>query len=220
MKYIIIAIVSVLFSCKGFSQEITELRENHLDTTKVIGFIFLDLAPTANAINIFNYEDKIIFSVKNNEVCFNNKRFDLKKEEHLYREGFKVEAFYPEHGLFVLKCYANSNGFYYVDFNNQFCKIRNDGDSVEFKDLESYILETYPIPTNSNPVRTEPNDYSKTVKRFLDLVFIPIEIKGDWVKVIDSKDCYSGEYPSKENIEGWIRWRRDGVIIINVAYIC
>jgi hypothetical protein len=34
------------------------------------------------------------------------------------------------------------------------------------------------------------------------------------------KDCYSGEAPSEKDIVGWVRWKKDGVIILDIRHAC
>ena len=40
------------------------------------------------------------------------------------------------------------------------------------------------------------------------------------LKIIDDKDCYSGDAPSSVDIKGWVRWRKDGKFILKVAHTC
>ncbi len=173
---------------------------------------------------IFNRErDTLAFFNKEN-VYLTNKTFNIIDDDYLYKEGIKVNTFDPEYGLFILDCEGIENQQYKVKINNNDCfiDIKENSHLLKFKTPEQHVMESYPYlyGKNNTPLRVEPNDESEIIENYDKHLYEPVELKGDWLKVKDDKDCYVGEEPSKENIVGWVRWRKDGKIIIDIRYSC
>lgn len=190
-----------------------------------LGFVFIDISGINNqegTISILGQNKDTILHLQNHMISINGFRYKIYEEEHLYKNLINAEVFDPEYRLFILKCYEISDKFYKVELNGETALISNSltNKFVQFKSIEQYVMESYPIPTRQNPLRTNPDENAGMVDNFDKWVYIPIKIDGDWVKIVDDKDCYSGEAPSQVDIEGWIRWRKDGKFILKVAHTC
>ena len=189
------------------------------------GFLFIDVSyiyHNGGQVNILNQNKKPTISIIDKLISINNESFDVIEDEHLYKEKIKVESFFPEYGLFIIKSKSASSGFYEVQINNKnyFIKSNEYGDLVSFKLDKQYVLNAYPNPTKENPLRVNPDESSDIISNYEDYTFVSVEIKGDWLKVRDDKDCYPGETPSEKDITGWVRWKKDGKIIIDIRHIC
>ncbi len=190
-----------------------------------IGFVFIDISGINNqegTISILGQNRDTILHLQNQTISINGIKHKIYEEEHLYKKLVNAEVFDPEFGLFILKCYETTDKFYKVELNGETALISNSSTNkfVQFKGLEQYIMESYPIPTQQNPLRMNPDESAGIVDNFEEWVYLPVEIDGDWVKIVDDKDCYSGEAPSQVDIKGWIRWRKDGKFILKVAHTC
>ncbi len=222
MKYILLA--GLFMSVLGNNcQDHKEASDSYSGNSELNGFIFIDISDiyhNGGEINLITTENESFLSIQNTKITFNGSEYDLIEEEHVYKKSIGAEAFFAEYGLFVLKCLSKSDTFYEAELNKQKVLIPIDSKYVEFKDLEKYILDTYPVPTELNPLRDKPNETALEVNDYLDHTYTAIEIEGDWVKVKDDKECYAGEQPSVKDIVGWVRWRKDGVFMLKVAYTC
>lgn len=221
---IIILLITVsLFQCFAYQGQICKINKKR-DVNNAEGFLFIDISKIyhhGGKVTIYNESwDTILFIVDKN-VRVNGVYYDLIEEDYLCKRMVNAESFDPEYGLFVLKCFGEkADGFYKVSINGKVGLILNDTNYIDFKDFNRYILETYPIPTVENPLRTSPNDNAQIINDFEKWTFLPLKIVGDWVQVIDDKNCYKGEAPSPIKIIGWIRWKKNGEFILKVAYNC
>jgi hypothetical protein len=190
-----------------------------------LGFIFVDFSKINSqngAVSFLSQKGDTILHLQNRIISMNGIRYKVYEEEHLYKKFVDVEVFEPEYGLFILKCYGKTDKFYKVKLNGNITLVSTNlkNNCIHFKNLKQYIMGSYPVPTLQNPLRMNPNENADIVNNFDKWTYLPIKIKGDWVKMIDDKDCYSGEAPSPIDISGWIRWRKDGKFIIKVAHTC
>lgn len=198
---------------------------DRLDGNLPYGYIFINTSEIyfrGGEFWIQNDDGDTLLHIKDKSITLGNQTFDLIEEDYLYRSMIDVRSFDPEYGLFVLEVVAFNKGLYEVVINgkSEFIDSSLFGDLVSFKVLAQYVVENYPIPTSQNPLRFEPSNSSDKIPNFENLTFVPIEIVGEWLKVKDDKECYKGSIPSKDDIEGWIRWKEDGEFILKVAYSC
>ncbi len=217
-------VFSILNMC-CIHQELTSSPQDKKIENRPIGFVFIDLSRINNCqgyVFILDQNKDTILQLQNQTISLNGVKYALFEEEYLYKDLINAEVFEPEYGLFILKCYEVTDKFYKVEFNEKITFVSNNviNKCIQFKDLEKYILESYPVPTQQNPMRENPDENSGIVNNFDKWTYLPVEIDGDWIKVVDDKDCYSGEAPSSVEIKGWIRWRKDGDFILNVAHSC
>lgn len=209
----------------GTTQRFTNEFNKEGEGTELQGFVFVNISKIYHhngKVTIISKEKDTIVHVENKMTFIQGRAYETIDEEYLYRKSINVESFNPEYGLFILRCYGSTNDFYKVEINDEIGLINKYTfeDLIEFKDLERYVMETSPIPTQHNPVRINPNEDSDSVVDFERWTFIPVEISGDWLKVRDNKDCYKGVSPSEKDIFGWIRWRKDKNFILKVAHVC
>ncbi len=216
----ILSIISVTSQCGTIPRPIHEGASEELE-----GFVFIDISKIYHhhgEVTILNEEGDVLIHAKNKMIAVQGKNYETIEEEHLYKKYINVESFHPEYGLFILRCYGSVGENYKVKINDVFGLINKalSHEFIEFKDLEKYVMETIPIPDKNNPIRIKPDDNSEIVRDFEEWTFIPVGISGDWLKVRDNKDCYKVITPSERDINGWIRWKRNGVFILKVAYVC
>ena len=229
-----ILILFTLFSCKdNKNSEVkdaphVEVAEKVIQTKKESikdGFLFIDISNiyhNGGQVIILNQDKKPTIYIKDKLVSIDNGNFDIIEEEHLYKEKIKVESLFPEYGLFIIKSKSASEGFYEIQINNKnyFINSNEYENLVSFKSDEQYILDAYPSPTKESPLRVSPDENSEIISNYENYTYTSVEIKGDWLKIKDDKDCYSGEASSEKDIIGWVRWKKDGEIIISINHIC
>jgi hypothetical protein len=217
-----IIILAILYQCSVSQGNSANTKPKEV-TNKLQGFVFIEISKIyqhQGKVTVFSKDKDTILYIENKNIHIKKSVYEIVEEEYLYKKSINIELLNPEYGLFILKCFGTSGDFYKVEINGQIGLIINDKDYVEFKDFNKYIMDTYPIPTEFNPIRIEPNENSKLIQDFDKWTFLPIEIKGDWLKVIDNKKCYKGVAPSPNDIKGWIRWKKNGEFILKVAHTC
>ncbi|MBI9038274.1 MAG: hypothetical protein JEY97_09095 [Bacteroidales bacterium] len=224
-NFILIVLTFSLLNLCSTNQGHSKQTGNNKSENNLQGFVVVDISKIYHhngEITIVDNENDTILHAENKTFAINGEKYETIDEEYLYKKHLNVESYDAEYGIFILKCYGLIDGFYQVKIDGQICLISKDRfkEYIEFKNFEQYVMGTYPIPTQNNPLRITPNDTSEILKEFDIWTFVPVEIRGDWVKVKDDKDCYSGPIASKEDIVGWIRWRKDGKFILKVAYVC
>lgn len=214
----------ILKICCSHQALTSSFREKELEDNP-IGFVFIDISgvnASKGTVFILEMNKDTILSLRNQIISVNGSDYKIYEEDHIFRKLVNAEVFEPEYGLFILKCYETTNKFYKVELNGRMALISNSpvNEYVQFKSLEQYIMDFYPVPTEQNPLRVAPDESAGVVTNFDNWVYSSIEIDGDWVKIIDDKDCYIGEAPSPIDIKGWVRWRKDGKFILKVAHTC
>lgn len=228
--YFYITLLTFLYSCNLSKKEVPKrnkidsISSNLSNKNSEIGYLFIDISKIYYhnknfEISSINKEMSLFFNGK--KIKINDKSYDIIEDFNEYNEFIKSEAFFPEYDLFIVKCIKKSNG-YYITINSKEFFIDNEkyNDLLTFKTQEKYMLDAYPVPSIKNPIREKPDSNAKIIDDYNEFTFISVEIKGDWLKIKDDKECYSGENPSKKDIIGWIRWRDKGEIIIKIAHIC
>ncbi len=220
-----IGLVFIILNVCCSHRALTSSSQDEKLENSPVGFVFIDISRINNqerAISILGQNRDTILHLQNQIISINGIEYKVYEEEHLYKKLVNAEVFEPEYGLFILKCYEITDKFYKVELNEKITLVSNSliNKSIQFKGLEQYIMESYPVPTQQNPLRTNPDESAGVVDNFDKWTYLPIEIDGDWIKIIDDKDCYSGEAPSQVDIKGWIRWRKDGKFILKVAHTC
>ncbi|WP_431167671.1 hypothetical protein [Tenacibaculum halocynthiae] len=240
MKYFLLLVLTMFFSCKNavvnknkktekevsVKTSTTELYKKKESELKIKeGFLFVDIKKIyfyGGKIALLNDKKDTLIYFKDTKAVFKNEEYDIIEDEVSYNDNIKVKSFDPEYGLFILKCFGLKDGFYEIQINDKKGYINKEDhrNFLKFKGIEKFILDSYPVPNKENPIRLNPNETAEIIKNFDNFSYISVEIKGDWLKVKDDKECYPGEEPSKKDIIGWVRWRKEGKIILKFAHSC
>jgi len=239
MRLYFLLIVLLIVSCKSKTDNEKEvlLKNTVIEDTvrndksiikekeqKNKSFLFIDIGTVyfkGGSFTILNQTKDTIAYFKDKKVLINNKEYEIIEESGFYKNKLNCISFDPEYDLFILKYIGKKNGFYKVMINEEvgLIDIEKSRGLITLKTTEEYILEAYPKLNENTPIRVEANDSSKVILNYLNFTYLPLEIKGDWLKVKDDKECFIDQ-PSKTDIIGWVRWRKNGEIIIDIAHSC
>lgn len=151
-----------------------------------------------------------------------NKSYSLKVIKEI---GFNPFELYPEYYVIKMKFDNTSNGRHGVytsdgDFKQYFIKTEGLSCFI-FKSWEDYFIGSL-INTdfNSNPIRQEKRDNSSIVVPDWDcreIIFEIIAIEGEWVKIQCANVC---DFKCDKKVVGWVRWYKDGKMIISISSTC
>ncbi len=228
--FIKVLILLSIFNCNDRSSKTVESTVEIDETVKQEeatekGFLFIKISKIyhrGGQIVVLDGEKKSKITFKDKIVTINDNDYDIINEEHLYKNFIEVESFFPEYGLFILKANKQTDGFYEIQINNEngFIDGNKYSDILIFKKQEQFVLDGYPYLTKKTPLRKNPDDNAEIIPNYFDYTYLSVEIKGDWLKVKDDKDCYPGEEPSEKDIIGWVRWKKESEIIIDIRHKC
>ena len=66
----------------------------------------------------------------------------------------------------------------------------------------------------TNPIRTKPLDHASPLADGADALLAPLAVQGDWLLV------RTHELADRIQPTGWIRWRKDGVLVVEYSLLC
>ncbi|CAD0009679.1 hypothetical protein [Flavobacterium salmonis] len=131
----------------------------------------------------------------------------------------KILAYYSDYYIFHFEARKSTiKGFYEIKVGDEVKLIKEDV-TMKFLTLKKYILSFYCKATKENPLLLKPASNSKKINiDFENTSFNCITIDGDWVKVRCNNNCEG--CPNKKIFEGWIRWKKNGSIVLKLFYSC
>ncbi len=86
-----------------------------------------------------------------------------------------------------------------------------DRQAVDYKEWGTYLTEIVAveiIDVEKNPIRTKPQDNAGILAQVPGAQLRPIAVKGDWL-MVSTVGLADRIVPT-----GWIRWRKDGVLLV------
>lgn len=131
----------------------------------------------------------------------------------------------PDYGLYHFICLEKTDNFYKVLVNDiEIVYLPNNTDYY-FKTWDSILLNsTLERLTNDNPIRAEWNDKSEIITNNCELDRLTVEdliqIQGEyWVQIYFSPNCEV--YLEKDLIVkyGWIKWRTDDKLLVDILLL-
>ena len=208
---------------------VSGLAYGQSNSSDIKGYLFIDLAKMKyldEELTLLGSDQERFALFSKGNVGINGTEYSIIEEEHLYEDFFKVEHYDPEYNVFVVSCEGIENGYYLASINNEvgYVNIEDHKRFVRFKSVEQYFLDGhYYLNRTENILRSHPNSDSLeiTVKEYKKYFFKATEMRGDWLKLQDDKECPLGEMGMSElDIKGWLQWRRNGKIIVDFALKC
>ncbi len=137
-------------------------------------------------------------------------------------ENFLPFAFHPDYFVLALKCVRKKVDRYEVIVNEEtnLKKYVKANDKVlKFETWENHIPQLFAVgfDEKENPILETPQGQGRNLVK-TDKTFHPVEVKGEWLKV---KWDIAAETEKKEEQQnsGWLRWKKDGKLIVELFYI-
>jgi hypothetical protein len=140
--------------------------------------------------------------------------------------------FSPEYGIMHYVCLGHYGRSFKIIVDSSEVKYVPDTKDYQFKNWNDYILESFGISRKTEPiiqpVRKMPNVDSPniTIPDGLEM-FCPMEVQGDWIKVVydcfyqsdehTGEPCHDFINECKTPITGWIKWKERQKILIEIA---
>lgn len=190
-----------------------DVKITEIDIKNSLGLITLDdnekFYKDGDSINIYNQDGSLWYKF----IYFDDKRSITNKEN----KNFHPFRYDLDDYFLYFNFVGQDNRYYHVVVNeeNGLKKyLKKDDPIFKIETWEQYILNCFAIDfnPNNNPLREEPNGKSIFGYIPMSLTFHPESIKEDWLKV----RWYKGEHNQQEPKFGWVRWKKDNKIVINL----
>lgn len=139
-------------------------------------------------------------------------------------DRFRPYAFHPDYFIFAVKLKAEHDERFEVVVNEDtgLTKFLRKADGFyEFQTWSEHITNLFAVDFDPkrNPLRSRPDgDEIAYPKREETPTFHPVETSGEWLKV--KWDSGRKEWSEAEYDHGWIRWTRNGKLLIELFYLC
>lgn len=139
-------------------------------------------------------------------------------------ENFAPFSFHQDYFVLALKCVGEDADRYEVIVNEKTGLrkfVRKDDKTLKFETWEQHILKTFAVDFDreSNPLRETPGGKIKIIELPKEVVFHPVEISGEWLKVRwDSPKTVRRNKKSNNSKFGWVKWRENNKILIELFY--
>ncbi len=198
----------------------------------IVSFAFTDY--TTTNLDILNKDGSVYmnisFDLHSNRFTINNRLFvianDQSVKDNIHKEyQFSPYEFFPTYYLLKFEYIAIQDDILevYLDKDKNVRKyIRLDTKKFLYQCWYDYFLG-HPVNFNfqTNPIRENPDDKSTAINydTKIDYLFTIAEIKGDWVKIVCTDLC-GIPCTEGEKYDGWIRWRKNGKLIISFPNAC
>jgi hypothetical protein len=141
--------------------------------------------------------------------------------------------FKPDYGIMHFVCTGTTEKSYRILVNYKAIKYLPKTSAYRFHTWESYLLQSYGVRRRQEgsilPLRKMPDDHADTLAIPAGQeLFCPVQVQGDWLQV--KYDCFYNETdhphegePCREYIgecetplTGWLRWRSDQHLLIDI----
>lgn len=144
----------------------------------------------------------------------------------------------PDYGIMHFVCVAKTPESYRILINYKEVKYLPKTTTYVFKTWEAYIMESYGVARStsesetafrSQALKTAPDDAADTLAIPAGReLFCPVQLQGDWLQV--KYDCFYNEVDNphegtpchqyisqcKIPLTGWLRWRKDQHLLIDI----
>lgn len=169
-----------------------------------------------DSINVKIFENKLIGeNIKKLESIFPFYFYDNKKYNIPLPQNF-TRAYYPNDGVIVIDANKINNKYFEIFINGEWKFIKST--TLKYKNWESFLKQTFIKLSVNNRIYIKKNLNSKELIYPNDISFKVLKVRGDWIKVECNDICEECNSPKK--IRGWVKWKSDKILLINIVYIC
>jgi hypothetical protein len=221
-------IISILLSLTFIFDSCNNEKETNDMISESMGIIVYNFDyESSDDVKIYEDTLKTIFSTFNDNIfIIENDTFSLVDLSDLpyfmQKHNFKCKEFdfTPTVIHFFVK--FQTKKYYAIEIGGRTMFIDKGENRFLYYSYEEYLLG-FPISTDleSNVLKQSPNSDENI---FLDKNFYwsfqPIEIQGDWMKVKTTNFCLSIDEDKFITYEGWLRYKKDGKLLIRQLFSC
>ncbi|MEP7268102.1 MAG: hypothetical protein ABI844_10795 [Saprospiraceae bacterium] len=222
------SILLVCFSCISNKKNVTLDTHSIVDTVTTKSSELKTNGVTKNlslkmGIGIVKYvfEDPPLENFITLHTPRNNKLYKINVEN--FKDTFLINssfAFSPDFGILVFNVLDTLNGFYKiinVQDSLSIIYIEKNDNKLKFETWANHTTSVFSIEFNNeiNPLKRDPDISASNIllskSIYGGFIFHPKTIKEDWLKV-EWEDDYN------KIQKGWIKWKENGNLIIDLIY--
>lgn len=138
-------------------------------------------------------------------------------------DNFLPFAFHPDYFILAFRCVGKKADRYEVIVNeetNLKKYIKANDKVLKFETWEQHILGLFAVDFDEkeNPLLDAPEGRTKNFVKS-DITFRPVEIKGEWLK-IKLEPNVEKQTEETQQESGWIKWKKDGKLLIELSRLC
>ncbi|RYU95581.1 hypothetical protein [Emticicia agri] len=164
----------------------------------------------------------------NDSINFQNKEFRLsdfdKSKQFFQKHHFSPKGFWPDYHIFQFEYLQSKDNFIeiYIDEAKSITKkLSLDTTLFKVENWKEHIVGTMiDFHTKKDIIRVSPIEDSKSLgyeNSEEELFFVATEIKGDWIYIESKAIC---GFSQNAQYNGWLRWKKEGKLLITFAYAC
>jgi hypothetical protein len=186
-----------------------------LNIENTIGVVVLDKFVKGDFVRFYNRDESLWY-----EFSYfyddSDGKFDYANND------FRPFAFHVDYFILVLTCTNKSSRVLEVIVNEETGMtkyVKADDPVLKFETWDALVLSVFAVDFDkkANPLRGAPNGEVMKIALPGEIFFRPVEIDGDWLRVRwDLKDAKSKA--AGTHSDGWVRWKHDGVLLIDFYF--
>ncbi|MGG6229189.1 hypothetical protein [Tenacibaculum sp. SDUM215027] len=210
MKYIKIILI-IIFSCKRNVKE--KISRDNIKTKEVVEEKQVLTSENGNyeLPEYYNPTSKLgigLVKTKKDTLFFKSSINSSFQKESIYNPKSIIPIFFkPDYNIFYTVCVEKINKTYKVlSANSKYFFVQER--DFEFISWENFLIETTGIENmdwGKNPLREKPNSSSIKLPVKSENDFVINEIQGDWIEV-----------ENEDKDRGWIKWRENEKLLIEI----
>ena len=164
-------------------------------------------------------------SYKNNSLTMIDGSIGIIKTTPKYKFGDTITIFTKkrqissnvvityEYQMLALKCLLIEKEYYKIrlEDNSEGYLLRSDS-LIKFQTWDEHVLSVFAVgfDIKNNPLKESPNDQSDVIVYEKDEFYFPVKLQDDWLQV---------KWGNEEHWQyGWIKWKRNGLLLIELYY--
>ncbi|WP_314773182.1 hypothetical protein [Capnocytophaga sputigena] len=180
-------------------------------------FFFLSLIGNAQKSSSYEFYNKTkslgigLVKVESDIITINSQTFNKSLNEYIYTPKYIVPIFFkPEYNIFYIVCLGDQREYYKVLSANgeEYLVSKAQTKFISWEDFLKNTTGISNLDWNKNPLRKEPFEKSKIIKlKDTDATFNIIRVKKDWIEI---------QSDNNTNEKGWIQWKKENRLLIEI----
>lgn len=167
------------------------------------------------------YPNDTVYLIRNNDTIDFICKDEAQSEFASFKKDQKIDiwCYDPEYHLIIFEGFNKVDNRYKVLYNGQWAFITYLPEITIYETWETHLQKCSFLTSNNNPLRLNPDDNSPKIEMdYSHSAFIYEKLEGDWVYVSCDINCEG--CPNGKVVSGWLRWRKDDKLLVDIRYLC
>ncbi|HPX46173.1 MAG TPA: hypothetical protein PK626_07305 [Bacteroidales bacterium] len=167
------------------------------------------------------YPNDTVYLIVNNDTVDFICRDETQMEFANFKKNSKIDiwCYDPEYHLIIFEGFDKVDKSYKVMYNGQWAYLTYLPEVTIYETWETHLQICSFLTSEDNPLRIYPNDASPKIEMdYRYSSFIYEKLDGDWIYVSCDINCEG--CPNGKVVSGWLRWRKDDTLLVDIRYLC